>query len=129
MGGDHAPEEIVAGAVLAHRDGLGRMILVGDEARIAPLLAQQRESGIEVVHAPSAIAMDANPSQAVRGSDDTSLGIAIAMLRDGLADAVVSAGNSGAFLAVALIRLRTIPGIARPAIGAVLPGRFRPVVL
>jgi phosphate acyltransferase len=129
MGGDHAPEEIVAGAVLAHRDGLGRMILVGDEARIAPLLAQQRESGIEVVHAPSAIAMDANPSQAVRGSDDTSLGIAIAMLRDGLADAVVSAGNSGAFLAVALIRLRTIPGIARPAIAVVFPGKKGPVIL
>jgi len=130
MGGDHAPEEIVAGAVLAHRDGLGaRMILVGDETRIAPLLVQQRAGEIEVVHAPAAIAMDANPSQAVRGSDDTSLGIAIAMLRDGLADAVVSAGNSGAFLAIALIRLRTIPGIDRPAIAVVFPGKKGPVIL
>ena len=130
MGGDHAPEEIVAGAVLANRDGLSaRMILVGDEARIAPLLAQQRVRDIEVVHAPGAIAMDANPSQAVRGSDDTSLGIAIAMLRDGLADAVVSAGNSGAFLAIALIRLRTIPGIDRPAIAVVFPGKKGPVIL
>jgi glycerol-3-phosphate acyltransferase PlsX len=129
MGGDHAPEEIVAGAVLAHRDGLGRMILVGDESRLAPLLAQHQAAELEVVHAPSAIAMDANPSQAVRGSDDTSLGVAIAMLRDGLADAVVSAGNSGAFLAIALIRLRTIPGIARPAIAVVFPGKKGPVIL
>jgi len=129
MGGDHAPEEIVAGAVLAHRDGLGRMILVGDESRLAPLLAQHQATELEVVHAPSAIAMDANPSQAVRGSDDTSLGVAIALLRDGLADAVVSAGNSGAFLAIALIRLRTIPGIARPAIAVVFPGKKGPVIL
>ena len=129
MGGDHAPEEIVAGAVLAQRDGLGRMILIGDESRIAPLLAQHHAHDLEVVHAPSAIAMDANPSQAVRGSEDTSLGIAIAMLRDGLADAVVSAGNSGAFLAIALIRLRTIPGIARPAIAVVFPGKKGPVIL
>ncbi len=129
MGGDHAPEEIVAGAVLAHRDGLGRMILIGDELRIAPLLAQQRASEIEVVHAPASIAMDANPAQAVRGSDDTSLGIGIAMLRDGLADAVVSAGNSGAFLAIAMIRLRTIPGIDRPAIAVVFPGKKGPVIL
>jgi glycerol-3-phosphate acyltransferase PlsX len=129
MGGDHAPEEIVAGAILAQREGLGRMILIGDGSRIAPLLAQQHVTDLEVVHAASAIAMDANPSQAVRGSEDTSLGIAIAMLRDGLADAVVSAGNSGAFLAIALIRLRTIAGIARPAIAVVFPGKTGPVIL
>src|ERR1700738_1191941 len=73
--------------------------------------------------------MDANASQAVRKSQGTSLGDAVDLVRDGRADAVVSAGNSGAFLAIALIRLRTIPGIARPAIGAVLPGKEGPVVL
>jgi phosphate acyltransferase len=129
MGGDNAPEEIVAGAVLAQRAGLGDMLLVGDEARLRPLLQLHKAAGIEVVHAPGVIAMDANPSQALRSSDDTSLGIAVDLVRDGKADAVVSAGNSGAFLAIALIRLRTIPGIARPAIAVVFPARKGPVIL
>ena len=128
MGGDHAPGEIVAGAVMAARDGLGHMILVGDEARIAPLIGERRDT-VEIVHAPDAIAMDASPSQALRNADRTSLGVAIGMLRDGTADAVVSAGNSGAFLALAVVRLRTIAGIARPAIAVVFPGRDGPVVV
>ena len=128
MGGDHAPDEIVAGALLAHRDGLARMILVGDSARIAPLLGDASD-GIEVVHAPEAIAMDASPSQAVRNSERTSLGLAVELVRAGRADAVVSAGNSGAFLAIALIRLRTIEGIARPAIAVVFPAHSGPVVV
>jgi glycerol-3-phosphate acyltransferase PlsX len=127
MGGDNAPHAIVAGAIAAHRDGLGSIVLVGDRARIEPLLRGER--GIEIVHSAGVVAMDAHASQAVRKSAGTSLGDAVDLVRDGRADAVVSAGNSGAFLAIALIRLRTIPGIARPAIGAVLPGRDGPVVL
>ena len=127
MGGDDAPEAIVAGALLAHRDGLGKIVLVGDRARIEPLLGGERE--IEIVHSSGIVPMDAAASQAVRRSEGTSLGDAVDLVREGRADAVVSAGNSGAFLAIALIRLRTIPGIARPAIGAVLPGRKGPVVL
>jgi len=130
MGGDHAPDEIVAGAVLAAREGLGHMILVGDDARVAPLLAQHGGSeDIELVHAPQAVAMDANPSQALRNADETSLGVAVNLLRDGNADAVVSAGNSGAFLAIALVRLRTIAGVARPAIAVVYPAKDGPVVV
>jgi glycerol-3-phosphate acyltransferase PlsX len=127
MGGDDAPGEIVAGALLAHRDKLGRIVLVGDRARIEPLLHGER--GIEIVHSAGEVAMDAAASAAVRKAAGTSLGDAVELVRDGRADAVVSAGNSGAFLAIALIRLRTISGIARPAIGAVLPGRSGPVVL
>jgi phosphate acyltransferase len=127
MGGDDAPGEIVAGALLAHRDKLGRIVLVGDRARIEPLLGAER--GIEIVHSAGEVAMDAAASAAVRKAAGTSLGDAVELVRDGRADAVVSAGNSGAFLAIALIRLRTISGIARPAIGAVLPGRSGPVVL
>jgi len=129
MGGDNAPAEIVAGALLAARDGIGSMILTGDEAKIRTLIGGDGGDLVEVVHAPQAIAMDATPSQALRGADDTSLGTAINMVRDGRADAVVSAGNSGAFLAIALIRLRTIAGIARPAIAVLFPGRDGPVVL
>jgi len=127
MGGDDAPRAIVGGALLAHRDGLAKIVLVGDRARIEPLLHGAR--GIEIVHSEGEVPMDAAASQAVRKSQGTSLGDAVDLVRDGRADAVVSAGNSGAFLAIALIRLRTIAGIARPAIGAVLPGREGPVVL
>ena len=126
MGGDHAPGEIVAGALLAHRDRLGTIVLVGDRGKIAPLLG---DVPLDIVHTEREIAMDAHASQAVRTAQGTSLGEAVELVRVGRADAVVSAGNSGAFLAVALIRLRTIAGIARPAIGAVLPGKSGPVVL
>ncbi|HEV3156487.1 MAG TPA: phosphate acyltransferase PlsX [Candidatus Baltobacteraceae bacterium] len=130
MGGDHAPEEIVAGAILAHREGLGRMLLVGDQARIAPLLGKKVAQEIEIVHVPDAVAMDETPSVAVRKSTRTSLGLAVDLVAQGRAQGVVSAGNSGAFLAIALVRLRTIAGIARPAIAAVLPSRTgAPVVL
>ncbi len=129
MGGDHAPEEIVAGAVLAAREGLGSMIVVGNRLKIEPLLAAHGDVPIELVHAPSAIAMDATPSQALRNADETSLGTAVNLVRDGKADAVVSAGNSGAFLAVALVRLRTIPGVARPAIAVVYPAKHGPVIV
>ena len=129
MGGDHAPEEIVAGAGLAAREGLGHMLVVGDATRIAPLVAEYADAPLELIHAPGAVAMDANPAQAVRNSSVTSLGVAIDLVRDGKADAIVSAGNSGAFLAIALVRLRTIAGVARPAIAVVYPAKHGPVVV
>jgi glycerol-3-phosphate acyltransferase PlsX len=128
MGGDNAPDEIVAGALLAQRDGGVEVALVGDEARIRPLLGGETAS-IEVVHVPGAVAMDAAAAQAIRNSRGTSLGHIVEMVRDGSADAALSAGNSGAFLAIALVRLRTISGIARPAIAAVLPTIGGPFVL
>ncbi len=127
MGGDHAPLEVVEGAILAHDEGLGTVILVGDRPRIEHLL--KGRTGIEVVHAELAVPMDQAASVAVRTSAGTSLAAAIDLVRDGAADAAVSAGNSGAFLAIGLIRLRTIPGIARPAIAAVIPGKRTPSIL
>jgi glycerol-3-phosphate acyltransferase PlsX len=130
MGGDQAPEEIVAGACLAANEGLGHMFVVGDEARLGPLVRQFGGSeGCEIVHAPAAVAMDASPALALRNAGETSLGVAVTLVRDGRADAVVSAGNSGAFLAIALVRLRTIPGVARPAIAVVYPAKHGPVVV
>ncbi len=128
MGGDHAPKEIVLGTLLAAESGELDVLLVGDERRLRPLVPA-RNKHVTIVHAPKEIAMDASPSQALRGADETSLGIAVNLVRDGAADAVVSAGNSGAFLAVALVRLRTIAGIARPAIAAVLPAQGGPIVI
>ena len=129
MGGDNAPEEIVAGTILAHNAGLGTMTLVGDRQRIAPLLAAANAGAIEIVHSDGQVAMDEHPSRALRIADQTSLGVAVNLVRDGLADAVVSAGNSGAFLAVALIRLRTIAGISRPAIATTFPGLKGPTLM
>ncbi len=129
MGGDLAPQEIVEGALLAAQEDWADLILVGDEARLRPLLQGANTERITVVHAPDAVPMDMHASQALRIADKTSLGVAVNMVKEGSADAVVSAGNSGAFLAIALIRLRAIPGIARPAIATVWPVLNGPMVL
>jgi len=129
MGGDHAPEEIVAGTLLAAEGDYADLTLVGDEARVRPLLKGPAASKITVVHADENVPMDMHASQALRIADKTSLGVAVGMVKAGTADAVVSAGNSGAFLAIALIKLRTIRGIARPAIATVWPALAGPTVM
>jgi len=128
MGGDSAPQEVVAGALLAAAEYDVEIVLVGDEAQVAPLIARAGEN-VRVNHAPGAVPMDQHASQALRQSDSTSLGVAVNMVKSGDADAAVSAGNSGAFLAIALIKLRTIEGIARPAIATVWPALKGPAVL
>lgn len=130
MGGDHAPAEIVAGALLAAQEYTdAELTLVGDESAVRALLRGPGADRIAVVHAPEAVPMDQAASQALRAADRTSLGIAVGLVKNGEADAVVSAGNSGAFLAIALIKLRTIEGIARPAIATVWPALNGPTVL
>src|SRR5579871_5796748 len=129
MGGDHAPAETVAGALLAAREFEAEILLVGNEERVRPLLRGPGAERVRVVHAPEAIAMDSSPSTAVRSCAGTSLGVAVTLVKEGEADAVVSAGNSGAFLAIALIKLRTIEGISRPAIATVWPALNGPIVL
>lgn len=129
MGGDHAPEEIVAGALLAVQEFDVEVVLVGDEARVRPLLPSSSVDHITLVHAPEAVAMDLSPSSALRSCDRTSLGIAVNLVKSGEADAVVSAANTGAFLAIAKIKLRTIEGISRPAIATVWPALNGPTVL
>jgi phosphate acyltransferase len=130
MGGDNAPHEIVAGAMLAAiEDAELELTLYGDQARVRPLLSGPGAEHIAVVHAPEEVPMDQHASQALRAADRTSLGLAVNAVKSRDADAVVSAGNSGAFLAIALIRLRTIEGIARPAIATVWPGLEGPFVV
>ncbi len=131
MGGDHAPEEIVAGACAAARSVECRIALVGDRERIDSIA---RASGglppnIAIVHAEGAVAMDEAPAAAVRRGASTSMGKMVDLVRDGTAHAAFSAGNSGAFLAIATIRLRTLPGIARPAIATAWPARKGPMLL
>ncbi|MGB6837753.1 MAG: phosphate acyltransferase PlsX [Dehalococcoidia bacterium] len=123
MGGDHAPAETVRGAVLACRE-LGievaltgpPEILKGELARHAPL-----PGGLEVVPASQAIGMDEAPAQAVRQKKDASVNVATDLVKRGVAAAAVSAGNTGAVVASALLKLGRVQGIERPAIGAVVP--------
>lgn len=123
MGGDHAPAEIVAGALLA-RAQLGiEVALVGPREIIEAELHRHGvpTQGIEVIHASEAIAMDEHPAQAVRTKRDASINVAMGMVKRGVAGAFVSAGNTGAVMASALMTLGRIPGIERPALGTIAP--------
>lgn len=123
MGGDRAPEEIVRGAAEAaaeYRDVT--VVLTGDEARLKPLLAAAPGGElVEVVHASQVIETGEPPVQALRRKKDSSLVVAINLVRDGAADAVVSAGSTGAFMAGSLLALGRLAGIDRPALASVFP--------
>src|SRR6266540_2774531 len=120
MGGDRAPEEVVAGALEAR------------SASIEPILAGPREldtHGLELVEAPDTIGMDEKPAEAVRAKPNSSLVAACRAVAEGRADAVVSAGNTGAMLAACLRELRRLPSVRRPAIAVTIPARRGPSVL
>jgi glycerol-3-phosphate acyltransferase PlsX len=125
MGGDHGPSVVVPAAALAlirHPDM--RFVLVGDVASIDAELKDypQLAKKSEIVHTDVAVAMDAKPSQALRrGRRHSSMWLALEAVRDGHADAVVSAGNTGALMVMAKFCLKTIQGIDRPAIAAIWP--------
>ncbi|WP_026082452.1 phosphate acyltransferase PlsX [Mastigocladopsis repens] len=122
MGGDHAPGEIVAGALRA-REELGvKVLLVGDPQQIERKLPPNTNLGqVEIVPAEDAIAMDEEPLSAIRRKPKASINVAMDLVKRQQADAVVSAGHSGAAMAAALLRLGRLRGIDRPAIGAVFP--------
>lgn len=122
MGGDHAPSEIVAGALRA-REELGvNILLVGDPQKIEAALPPKTNLGqVEIVTAEETIAMDEEPLNAVRRKPKASINVAMDLVKQQQADAVFSAGHSGAAMASALLRLGRLPGIDRPAIGTVFP--------
>ncbi len=132
MGGDHAPDAVVAGAVTAARDLGVEVVLVGPQARVEKELARHQPvpSGVSVVDAPEVIEMHESPAMAVRRKKRASIVVAMELVRDGRAHAVISAGHTGAAMGAALLRLGRIPGVDRPAIAAVLPTiAAHPVVL
>ncbi len=133
MGGDFAPREIVAGAVDAARGipGLTTLFLVGQEEAIRKELAGHGTvpSKIEIRHASEAVGMEETPALAIRNKKDNSISRSMDMVKAGEADAVVSAGNTGAMVVGATLKLRTLEGIGRPAIATVMPTTGRPVVL
>ena len=125
MGGDRAPAEVVAGALLSAEAGIS-VLLVGQEPVVAPLLdgldPDARPGSVEFLHAGEVVAMDDDPAKSVRRKKDSSLVRCAEAVRDGRADAMVSAGNTGATMASALLRMGRIRGIARPAIVTPIPG-------
>jgi glycerol-3-phosphate acyltransferase PlsX len=120
MGGDRAPEEVVAGAIEAAADGI-EPILYGPKGL---------DTGdLQLVETTQVIAMDEKPAEAVRSKPDSSLMAACRAVGEAEADAVVSAGNTGAMLAACFLELRRLPSVARPAIAVVIPSKAGPTVL
>ena len=123
MGGDAAPAVTAVGAVAAAAAGT-TVVLVGREALVRTELAKHRHAAalpLEVVDAPQVIEMHEHPANAVRQKREASINVAMRLVKEGRADALFSAGNSGAILASALFTLGRIEGVHRPAIGAVVP--------
>ena len=124
MGGDEGVRVMVEGAALARRrHDRFKFLLVGDEARIKAALESHPNlrAASEILHAPDTISGDDKPSQALRRAKTTSMGMAIHAVKSGDAGAAVSGGNTGALMAIAKLALRTMPGIDRPALAALLP--------
>jgi len=123
MGGDHAPRPEIEGAISAAREYDIRVLLVGQPAELKRELARHSHRGlaIEVVPASEVITMHDSPSQAFRKKKDSSAHVATKLVRTGQADAVFSAGNTGAVMAVARFGLGTLPSVDRPALAAPFP--------
>jgi glycerol-3-phosphate acyltransferase PlsX len=129
MGGDHAPDEIVAGAVAAARDHGVRLILVGQARRIREALAARDALGeVPIVHAEDALGMGEGALAGLR-RPRSSVAVACRLMRRGHASALVSAGSTGGVVSTSRLRLRGQSGVMRPAIAVVLPTRPRPTVL
>ena len=124
MGGDTGPAAMIAGASRALRkDPTLQFTFYGDERQVQAQIAQHRNLGPHstIVHSPEAIAASEKPSQAIRRARTTSMGMASNAVKEQIADAALSGGNTGALMAMSKLALRTMPGIDRPALAALLP--------
>ncbi len=132
MGGDHAPDVTVQGAVDAAGPNL-HILLVGDSDTLAPrldaLAAQPGHRFVEIVHAPDKIFSTEDGARAVRSKPESSVVVACQTVRDGRAQGAVSLGHTGAMMAAATLHMRRIPGVQRPGIAVVLPSRAGFIVL
>ena len=125
MGGDHGPEVVVPAALSVLSDSADvHLILVGDRDAIEGELRRRRalpSERLRIRHASQQVEMDELPSQALRAKKDSSMRVAVDLVKEGGADACVSAGNTGALMAIARFLLKTLPGVDRPAICSALP--------
>lgn len=130
MGGDNAPDVVVQGAVEAASEGRIDIVLVGDEQAITRSLdAHAARLPIAVHHCEEMVEMGESPLKALRKKRDASIGVAFELVKKGGADAVISAGNSGATLAAGVLALGRMEGVDRPAIAGIVPTDSGPVVL
>lgn len=133
MGGDFAPRAVVAGTLqaVASLSDIERIILVGDEVAINRECRAfgQIPSRIEIFHASESIGMEESPVNAVRHKKDSSINRAIDLVKAGRVQAMISAGNTGAVVVAATLKLRTLNGVERPAIAAMMPTTSKPFVL
>ena len=134
MGSDNNPEPDVAGAVMAAREFGETIILVGDKTQIEAELANQDTAGLslEIVAANQTVTMTDKPSEVVKNKPNSSIHVGLQLVKNGEADAFVSAGNTGAVLAVAMLRqvgLGRIPGVKRPGLGVIFPVKSRPFLI
>lgn len=130
MGGDHAPEEIVRGVVdwaVDHPDV--DLLLVGDEARMRPYLPGALPANVSLVQADESVAMEDQPAAAVRRKRDASINVCMRLVREGRADAVVTAGHTGAGVASAIVHLGRLSGVDRPALAVQMVTERGPFVL
>ena len=124
MGGDSGPAAMIAGAARARRrDHSLHFLVYGDEREVEAELERHKgiAAAVTIVHSPEKIDASEKPSQAIRRARTTSMGMAINAVKEGQADAALSAGNTGALMAMSKLALRTMPGIDRPALAALLP--------
>ncbi len=132
MGGDKAPESVIEAAADARDRYPGiHYLIYGDEARLAPLVKNYKKlpACSTVIHCEKRIANDEKPSAALRGGKGSSMWEAIAAVKEGKAQGIVSAGNTGALMAIARLQLRTLPGIDRPAIVSTVPTKYGDCVM
>ena len=129
MGGDNAPGEIVKGAVRAKKELGVDITLVGREEDVRACLEKEGGTGIEIVDAREVVTMEDDPSTATRRKKDSSMTVALNLLRDGKGDAVVSAGSTGALLTGATLIVKRIKGIRRAAMAPVLPAGEHGIML
>jgi len=134
MGSDLGPEELIAGIGLALKSDKSdyNIIVVGVESVITPMLMRHgvlKDRRIKVYNASEVIGMEEKPIQAMKTKRDSSMMRAIELVKLGTSDAVLSCGNTGAMMAGGTIRLRTMEGIERPALGTVIPGKLRHFVM
>jgi glycerol-3-phosphate acyltransferase PlsX len=127
MGGDHAPEETVAGAVEAAVRGV-EVILVGD-AKVLKTELEGHDVEIEIIHAPDVVGMAEDPARALREKPDSSISVAVKLVAFGKAAGFVSAGSTGAAMAAAAVIMGRLKGVSRPAIATIFPTQGSPTLV
>src|SRR3989338_1541967 len=123
MGGDNAPQEVVLGSILAAREYDFRIVLVGDQNLLRSELEKHKDvpKSISVHHAGSFIRMDESAAISIRKKKDASISICADLAKEGIVDAIVTAGHTGAAVVACTLKLRMLEGIDRPGIGIVFP--------